>query len=120
MRYLLKLRAKQLHLILENILRYPRSKLPYLFGIDTFIKESELKESFNIFFKIPKELYDKKIRQFRVIPNSRGDDFYVEFTYDGVTYQNVVTPSNVTDTTSTTKVCDSTIYAQWTKKNYMN
>ena len=26
--------------------------------------------------------------------------------------------TNVTDTTSTTKVCDSTIYAQWTKKNY--
>ena len=50
--------------------------------IDTFVKESELKQSFNIFFKIPKELYDKKIRQFRVIPNSRGDDFYIEFTYE--------------------------------------
>ena len=50
--------------------------------VDTFIKESELKESFNIFFKIPKELYDKKIRQFRVIPNSRGDDFHIEFTYE--------------------------------------
>jgi IS605 OrfB family transposase len=50
--------------------------------IDTFIKESELKESFNIFFKIPKELYDKKIRQFRVIPNSKGDDFHIEFTYE--------------------------------------
>ena len=48
----------------------------------TFIKESEIKKSFNIFFKIPKELYDKKIRQFRVIPNSRGDDYYVEFTYE--------------------------------------
>ena len=50
--------------------------------VETFIKESELKESFNIFFKIPKELYDKKIRQFRVIPNSRGDDYCVEFTYE--------------------------------------
>ena len=50
--------------------------------IDIFIKESELKESFNIFFKIPKELYDKKIRQFRVIPNSKGDDFHIEFTYE--------------------------------------
>ena len=50
--------------------------------IDTFVKELELKESFNIFFKIPKELYDKKIRQFRVIPNSKGDDFYIEFTYE--------------------------------------
>ena len=50
--------------------------------IDMFIKESELKESFNIFFKIPKELYDKKIRQFRVIPNSYGNDFHIEFTYE--------------------------------------
>ena len=50
--------------------------------VDEFVKESELKESFNIFFNIPKELYDKKIRQFRVIPNSRGDDYYVEFTYE--------------------------------------
>ena len=50
--------------------------------VDTFIKESELKESFNIFFKIPKELYDKKIRQFRVIPNSNGSDFHIEFTYE--------------------------------------
>lgn len=50
--------------------------------IDLFIKESELKESFNIFFKIPKELYDKKIRQFRVIPNSKGDDYHIEFTYE--------------------------------------
>ena len=50
--------------------------------IDEFIKESELKSSFNIFFKIPKELYDKKVRQFRVIPNTHGDDYYVEFTYE--------------------------------------
>ena len=50
--------------------------------VDTFIKESELKESFNIFFKIPKELYDKKIRQFRIIPNSNGSDYHVEFTYE--------------------------------------
>ena len=50
--------------------------------VDEFIKESQLKESFNIFFKIPKELYDKKIRQFRVIPNSKGDDYHIEFTYE--------------------------------------
>ena len=50
--------------------------------VDKFIKESELKESFNIFFKIPKELYDKKIRQFRVIPNSNGSDYHIEFTYE--------------------------------------
>jgi IS605 OrfB family transposase len=50
--------------------------------IDTFIKESELKECFNIYFKIPKELYDSRIRQFRVIPNKYGIDYYVEFTYE--------------------------------------
>lgn len=50
--------------------------------INIFIKESQIKESFNIFFKIPKELYDKKIRQFRVIPNNNGDDYYIEFTYE--------------------------------------
>ena len=50
--------------------------------IDTFIKESELKESFNIYFKIPKELYESRIRQFRIIPNSYGSDYYVEFTYE--------------------------------------
>ena len=50
--------------------------------VDTFIKESELKKSFNIYFKIPKELYDKRIRQFRIIPNKYGDDFYLEFTYE--------------------------------------
>ena len=50
--------------------------------IDAFIKESELKECFNIYFKIPKELYDSRIRQFRVIPNKYGTDYYVEFTYE--------------------------------------
>ena len=50
--------------------------------INTFIKESELKKSFNIFFKIPKELYDKKIVQFRIIPDSKGTEFNVEFTYE--------------------------------------
>ena len=48
--------------------------------IDMFIKESELKKSFNIFIKIPKELYDKNIRQFRVIP--KGNEFIIEFTYE--------------------------------------
>jgi IS605 OrfB family transposase len=50
--------------------------------IDTFIKESELKECFNIYFKIPKELYDSRIRQFRVIPNKYGTDYYVDFIYE--------------------------------------
>ena len=50
--------------------------------VDEFVKESELKESFNIFFRIPKKLYDKKIRQFRVIPNCKGDDYHIEFTYE--------------------------------------
>ena len=50
--------------------------------IDTFIKESELKESFNIFFKIPKKLYNSRIRQFRIIPNYDGSDYTIEFTYE--------------------------------------
>ena len=50
--------------------------------IDTFIKESELKESFDIFFKIPKELYNLRIRQFRIIPNYDGSDYTIEFTYE--------------------------------------
>ena len=50
--------------------------------IDTFIKESELKESFNIYFKIPKELYNSCIRQFRIIPNYNGSDYQIEFTYE--------------------------------------
>ena len=50
--------------------------------IDLFIKESELKESFDIFFKIPKELYNCNIHQFRIIPNSIGSDYIIEFTYE--------------------------------------
>ena len=49
--------------------------------IDLFIKESELKESFDIFFKIPKELYRNTIHQFRIIPNSIGTEYTIEFTY---------------------------------------
>ena len=50
--------------------------------IDLFIKESELKESFDIFFKIPKELYKYNIHQFRIIPNSMGSEYTIEFTYE--------------------------------------
>ena len=50
--------------------------------IDLFIKESELKESFDIFFKIPKELYKYNIHQFRIIPNSIGSEYTIEFTYE--------------------------------------
>lgn len=48
--------------------------------VDMFIKESGLSKSFKIFFKIPKELYDKNIRQFRIIP--KQNDFIIEFTYE--------------------------------------
>ena len=48
--------------------------------VDMFIKESTLSKSFNIFFKIPKELYDKNIRQFRIIP--KDNEFIIEFTYE--------------------------------------
>lgn len=48
--------------------------------VDMFIKESGLSSSFNIFFKIPKELYNKNIRQFRIIP--KQNEFIIEFTYE--------------------------------------
>lgn len=48
--------------------------------VDMFIKESGLSSSFNIYFKIPKELYDKNIRQFRIIP--KQNEFIIEFTYE--------------------------------------
>lgn len=35
-------------------------------------------------------------------------NYYVEFTYDGVTYQNVVTPSDVTDVSKTSKAQETT------------
>ena len=50
--------------------------------INLFIKESELKESFDIYFKIPKELYKYNIHQFRIIPNSIGNDYNIEFIYE--------------------------------------
>ncbi len=56
--------------------------------INLFIKESELKESFDIYFKIPKELYKYNIRQFRIIPNTIGDDYTIELTYEVGEYLN--------------------------------
>ena len=50
--------------------------------INLFIKESELKESFDIYFKIPKELYKYNIHQFRIIPNSIGNDYTIEYIYE--------------------------------------
>ena len=48
--------------------------------VDEIINESSLEKVSNIYFKIPKILYDKKIRQFRIIPKNK--EYYVEFTYE--------------------------------------
>ena len=48
--------------------------------VDEIINESSLEKISNIYFKIPKILYDKKIRQFRIIPKNK--EYYVEFTYE--------------------------------------
>ena len=41
-----------------------------------------IKGKFNIFFKIPKELYNSNIRQFRIIPNYNGTDYEIKFNYE--------------------------------------
>lgn len=45
------------------------------------IKEFEIDNSENIYFKIPKELYTKKIKQLRIVPKYNNDYFEVEFSY---------------------------------------
>ena len=47
--------------------------------INKFLKESQLTKGKNIYFPIPKELYDKKIHQMRVVP--RKEEYYIEFSY---------------------------------------
>ncbi len=49
--------------------------------INKFIKESELKECFNIYFKIPTLIRNKKIRQLSIVPNYKGLTYNINFTY---------------------------------------
>ena len=47
--------------------------------IDKFLKESRLSKGKNIYFPIPKELYDKKIHQIRIVP--KKEEYDIEFSY---------------------------------------
>ena len=49
--------------------------------INNFIKESDIKKSFNIYFKIPKVIKDKYIRVFRIIPSFKGLSYDIQITY---------------------------------------
>lgn len=50
--------------------------------LSKFISASHLTKGKNIYFPIPKELYDKKIHQMRIVPNK--DEFYIEFSYSTI------------------------------------
>lgn len=50
--------------------------------INTFLKESKLSKGKNIYFPIPKELYDKKIHQVRIVP--KDNEYYIEFSYSTI------------------------------------
>lgn len=49
--------------------------------IKKFIKESDIKKSFDIFFKIPKIIKNKNIRQISIIPSFKGLEYTISFTY---------------------------------------
>jgi IS605 OrfB family transposase len=49
--------------------------------INKFIKESEIKKSFDIYFKIPKIIQNKQIKQIRIIPSFKGLTYSIIFTY---------------------------------------
>ncbi|MDE6660502.1 MAG: transposase [Anaeroplasmataceae bacterium] len=50
--------------------------------INKFLKESRLSKGKNIYFPIPKELYDKKIHQVRIVPKNK--EYYIEFSYSTI------------------------------------
>lgn len=49
--------------------------------INCFIKESALKESFDIYIKIPRHLYKKDIKQVTIKPNYKGFEYEISYTY---------------------------------------
>lgn len=49
--------------------------------INKFIKESGLRETFDIYFKIPSIIKNKTIRQIRIIPSFRGLHYKIDFVY---------------------------------------
>ena len=49
--------------------------------INKFIKESDIKKSFDIYFKIPNIIKDKDIKVFRIVPSFKGLSYYIHITY---------------------------------------
>lgn len=49
--------------------------------INRFIKESKIKKSFDIYFKIPKKIKDNDIRVLRIIPSYKGLTYNIHITY---------------------------------------
>ena len=61
--------------------------------INCFIKESALKNSFDIYIKIPRYLFKKKIRQVTIIPKFKGLEYEILFTYINEEKSNLI-PNN--------------------------
>lgn len=59
--------------------------------INKFIKESDIKKSFNIYFKIPKIIQEKQIRQISIIPSFKGLTYSISFTYIDDTKKEITT-----------------------------
>ena len=49
--------------------------------INKFIKESDIKQSFDIYFKIPKIIQNKQIRQISIKPSFKGLTYRISFIY---------------------------------------
>ena len=59
--------------------------------INKFIKESDIKKSFNIYFKIPKIIQKNQIRQLSIIPSFKGLTYTISFTYINDTKKEITT-----------------------------
>ena len=49
--------------------------------INEFIKELNINQIENIYFPIPKVIYDKEIKQIRIVPKYKGEYIEIEFSY---------------------------------------
>ena len=59
--------------------------------INKFIKESDIKMSFDIYFKIPKIIQKNEIRQISIIPSFKGLTYTISFTYIDDTKKEITT-----------------------------
>lgn len=72
---------KCIKLPLSNLIRTGKAfKIDYADTlINKFLQESQLSKGKNIYFPIPKELYNKEIHQVRIVP--KNNEYYIEFSY---------------------------------------